>query len=277
MHEVKRIRLPDLEAKKRRGERIAMLTAYDYTMARLLDRARIDILLVGDSLGMVVLGHETTLPVTLDAMVHHTRAVSRGAHRALVVADMPFLTYQVSPPETVRNAGRLLQEGGAAAVKIEGGGVMVETAARLVELGIPVMGHLGLLPQSVHQLGGFRQQAILEKDATALRADALALQQAGVFALVLESIPADVARVVTEELRIPTIGIGAGPYCDGQVLVSFDLLGLSQGPVPPFVRRYADLGEEIVAAATAYAEDVRKGQFPAPNRHATVSALAEAQ
>jgi len=277
MPEGKRIRLPDLEAKKRRGERIAMLTAYDYTMARLLDRARIDILLVGDSLGMVVLGHETTLPVTLDAMVHHTRAVSRGAHRALVVADMPFLTYQVSLPETVRNAGRLLQEGGAAAVKIEGGGAVVEAAAKLVEAGIPVMGHLGLLPQSVHQLGGFRQQATLEKDAVQLRDDALALQEAGAFAVVLESIPADVARAVTAELRIPTIGIGAGPYCDGQVLVCYDMLGLSQGAVPPFVKRYADLGEQIVAAATAYADDVRKGHFPAPNRHAAAPVLAEAQ
>ena len=277
MPEGKRIRLPDLEAKKRRGERIAMLTAYDYTMARLLDRARIDILLVGDSLGMVVLGHETTLPVTLDAMVHHTRAVSRGAHRALVVADMPFLTYQVNLPETVRNAGRLLQEGGAAAVKIEGGGAVVEAAAKLVEAGIPVMGHLGLLPQSVHQLGGFRQQATLEKDAVQLRDDALALQEAGAFAVVLESIPADVARAVTAELRIPTIGIGAGPYCDGQVLVCYDMLGLSQGAVPPFVKRYADLGEQIVAAATAYADDVRKGHFPAPNRHAAAPVLAEAQ
>ena len=168
MTETKRIRLPDLEAKKRRGEKIAMLTAYDYTMARLLDRAGIDVLLVGDSLGMVVLGYETTLPVTLDAMVHHTRAVSRGVTRALVVADMPFLTYQVSVEEALRNAGRLIQEGGAAAVKIEGGGAAVEAAARLVEAGIPVMGHLGLLPQSVHQLGGFRQQARLEEDADAV-------------------------------------------------------------------------------------------------------------
>jgi len=277
MPEVKRIRLPDLEAKKQRGERIAMLTAYDYTMARLLDRARIDILLVGDSLGMVVLGYETTLPVTLDAMVHHTRAVSRGAKRALVVADLPFLTYQVSLPETVRNAGRLLQEGGAAAVKIEGGGPIVEAAARLVEVGIPVMGHLGLLPQSVHQLGGFRQQATMEEDAAQLRADALALQEAGAFAVVLESIPAELAREVTAELRIPTIGIGAGPHCDGQVLVSYDMLGLSQDSVPPFVRRYADLGDEIVAAAAAYAGDVRAGHFPAPNRRAAAPVLAEAK
>jgi 3-methyl-2-oxobutanoate hydroxymethyltransferase len=260
---MKRVRLPDLEAKKRRGEKIAMLTAYDYTMARLLDRAGIDVLLVGDSLGMVVLGYETTLPVTLDAMVHHTRAVSRGAERALVVADMPFLTYQLGVEEALRNAGRLIQEGGAAAVKIEGGGASVEVASRLVEAGIPVMGHLGLLPQHVHQLGGFRQQARLEADAEQLLADAQALEEAGAFAVVLESIPASVAAAVTADLQIPTIGIGAGPDCDGQVLVSYDMLGLSQDGVPPFVRRYADLGGQTVAAAKAYADDVRAGRFPA--------------
>ena len=239
-----------------------MLTAYDYTMARLLDRAGIDVLLVGDSLGMVVLGYETTLPVTLDAMVHHTRAVTRGVERALVVADMPFLTYQVSTEDALRNAGRLIQEGGAAAVKIEGGGPSVHAAARLVEAGIPVMGHLGLLPQSVHQMGGFRQQARQEEDAGQLLADAHALEAAGAFAIVLESIPASVAASVTAGLRIPTIGIGAGPHCDGQVLVSFDMLGLSQDSVPPFVRRYAELGEQAVSAARAYAEDVRAGRFP---------------
>jgi len=275
--DTKRIRLPDLEARKRRGEKMAMLTAYDYTMARLLDRAGIDILLVGDSLGMVVLGYETTLPVTLDAMVHHTRAVSRGVARALVVADMPFLTYQVSVPEALRNAGRLIQEGGAAAVKIEGGGAVVETAARLVGVGIPVMGHLGLLPQSVHQLGGFRQQARLAEDADRLLADARALEEAGVFALVLESIPAGVAETVTADLHIPTIGIGAGQHCDGQVLVSYDLLGLSQDAVPSFVRRYADLGEQTVAAAKAYAEDVRTGRFPGATPRVTADLLAGAK
>ncbi|HTT65527.1 MAG TPA: 3-methyl-2-oxobutanoate hydroxymethyltransferase [Bryobacteraceae bacterium] len=262
MTDRKQVRLPDLEAKKRRGEKIAMLTAYDYTMARLLDRAGIDIVLVGDSLGMVVLGYETTLPVTLDAMVHHTRAVSRGVQRALVVADMPFLTYQVSVEEALHNAGRLIQEGGAAAVKLEGGGASVEATARLVEAGIPVMGHLGLLPQSVHQLGGFRQQAKLEEDAGRLLADAQALEEAGAFALVLESIPSAVAEVATANLKIPTIGIGAGPHCDGQVLVSYDMLGLSQDAVPSFVRRYADLGEQVVAAAQTYAEDVRACRFP---------------
>jgi 3-methyl-2-oxobutanoate hydroxymethyltransferase len=277
MTDTKRIRLPDLEAKKRRGEKIAMLTAYDYTMARLLDRAGIDILLVGDSLGMVVLGYDTTLPVTMDAMVHHTRAVSRGVLRALVVADMPFLTYQVSVEEALRNTGRLIQEGGAAAVKIEGGGAAVEAAARIVEAGIPVMGHLGLLPQSVHQLGGFRQQARLEEDAERLLADAQALQEAGAFALVLESIPAGVAKAVTAGLHIPTIGIGAGPHCDGQVLVSYDMLGLSQDSVPPFVKRYADLGEQAVAAARAYADEVRMGRFPAVSQRVETNLLVEAK
>ncbi|MGC9951709.1 MAG: 3-methyl-2-oxobutanoate hydroxymethyltransferase [Bryobacteraceae bacterium] len=276
MTDTKLIRLPDLAAKKRRGEKIAMLTAYDYTMARLLDRAGIDVLLVGDSLGMVMLGYETTLPVTLDAMVHHTRAVSRGTQRALVVADMPFLTYQLSVEEALRNAGRLIQEGGAAAVKIEGGGASVEVASRLVEAGIPVMGHLGLLPQHVHQLGGFRQQARLHADAEQLLADAQALEEAGAFAVVLESIPASVAEAVTADLHIPTIGIGAGPHCDGQVLVSFDILGLSQDATPPFVRRYADLGEQTVAAAMAYADDVRTGRFPAANPHVAADLVAEA-
>ena len=277
MPEANRIRVPDLESKKRRGEPIAMLTAYDYTMARLLDRAGIDVMLVGDSLGMVVLGYETTLPVTLDAMVHHTRAVSRGTQQALVVADMPFLTFQVSVPEAVRNAGRLIQEGGAAAVKLEGGGAVVEVAARLVEVGIPVMGHLGLVPQSVHQLGGFRRQATLEEDAEQLLADAHALEDAGAFAVVLESIPAEVAHAVTKELRIPTIGIGAGPHCDGQVLVSYDMLGLSQDRVPGFVKRYGDLGDQTVAAVRAYADDVRNGRFPPRHRRAPVPALALAE
>jgi len=266
--ETKRVRVPDLAARKQRGEKIAMLTAYDYTMARLLDRAGIDVLLVGDSLGMVMLGHETTLPVTLDAMIHHTRAVSRGTQRALVIADMPFLTYQVSVEEAMRNAARLIQEGGAHAVKLEGGGAAIEATARLVEAGIPVMGHLGLLPQSVHQLGGFRQQARDETDAAQLLADAQALAEAGAFAVVLESIPAAVAAKVTEELDVPTIGIGAGPYCDGQVLVSYDMLGLSQDAVPSFVRRYAELGEETVAAVREYTEDVRAGRFPAPSHTA---------
>ena len=261
---MKRVRVPDLKLKKERGEKIAVLTAYDSAMARIMDQAGIDILLVGDSLGMVVLGHETTLPVTLDAMVHHTAAVCRGARRALVVADMPFMTFQLSVEETVRNAGRLVKEAGAAAVKFEGGRPYLDAVRRLVDVGIPVMGHLGLLPQSVHQLGGFRQQARREEDAEKLLQDARALEAAGAFAVVLESIPPEVAGAVTAELAIPTIGIGAGPHCDGQVLVCYDMLGLSQGDVPPFVVKYAELGESIRKAVEQYAGDVRAGRFPAP-------------
>jgi 3-methyl-2-oxobutanoate hydroxymethyltransferase len=256
------VRVPDLKAMKRRGEKIVMLTAYDASMARLLDRAGVDVLLVGDSLGMVIMGCENTLPVTLEAMLHHVRAVRRGARRALVVADMPFMSYQVSVAEAVRNAGRLIQEGGASAVKLEGGRPVLDVVRRLTEIGIPVMGHLGLVPQSVHQLGGFRPRARDEREAERLLEEARELEQAGAFALVLESIPAEVARSVTQALSIPTIGIGAGPHCDGQVLVSYDIFGLYEGPVPPFVKQYARLGELMVEAARAYAEDVRQGRFP---------------
>lgn len=262
----KRIRVPELIEKKKRGEKIVMLTAYDFSMARVLDGAGIDIVLVGDSLGMVVLGHETTLPVTMDAMVHHAAAVSRGVRRALVIADMPFLSCQVSVADAIRNAGRLVREGGAAAVKIEGGKPVLEVVGRLAGAGIPVMGHLGLLPQSVHMLGGYRRQATQEGGVSALVEEALALEAAGAFAVLLESIPSEVAREVTGALRVPTIGIGAGPYCDGQVLVLYDMLGLSQDMAPPFVRKYADLGESIARAAMEYAADVRAGRFPAPGK-----------
>lgn len=262
MKAIKQVRVPDLGLMKQRGQKITVLTAYDATMARLLDRAGVDVILVGDSLGMVVLGFETTLPVTLDMMIHHTAAVSRGANRALVVADMPFLTYQLTTEEAMRNAGRLIKEGGAAAVKIEGGQHMAETAKRLADIGIPVMGHLGLTPQSVHKLGGFRPQARNPEAVTQLMEDAAMLEQAGVFALVLESIPDEVARDVTAHLQIPTIGIGAGPYCDGQVLVSYDVLGLYDGPVPPFVKRYANTAEQIVDGAKEYIDEVRSGRFP---------------
>ena len=257
------VRIPDLTAKKQRGEKIAMLTAYDATMAALLDRAGVDAVLVGDSIANVVLGYTTTIPVTLDVMVHHSAAVSRGVSRALVVADMPFLTYQVSVAEAVRNAGRLLQEGGVAAVKLEGGRPVVDVISRLVEIGIPVMGHLGLTPQSVHQLGGFGKQATTPRDADVLIADALAVEQAGAFAIVLESIPHDLAAAVTAQLGIPTIGIGAGPYCDGQILVSSDMLGLMDRFVPPFVKQYAHLADTVVEATQAYIADVRSGQYPA--------------
>lgn len=259
-----RVRIPDFQEKKRRGEKLVLLTAYDATMARLFDHAGVDALLVGDSLGTVILGHETTLPVTLDAMVHHTHAVARGARRAIVIADMPFLTFQVSPAETVRNAGRLIQEGGAAAVKLEGGRAMVDTVKRLVDVGIPVMGHLGLLPQSVHAVGGYRRQALGPAGIDALLADAEALGSAGAFAVVLEAISADVARRVTDHISIPTIGIGAGPHCDGQILVCYDMLGLFDEFVPSFVKQYAHLAETILSATQAYADDVRAGRFPQP-------------
>jgi 3-methyl-2-oxobutanoate hydroxymethyltransferase len=263
---------PHLREMKQRGEKIVMLTAYDALMARLLDRAGIDVLLVGDSLGMVLLGYDTTLPVTLDAMVHHSAAVSRGAQRALVVADMPFLTYQTGPEDAIRNAGRLLQEGGANAVKMEGGRKVAETTRRLVEAGIPVMGHLGLLPQAVNQVGGFRQQAKTEEEAQRLMMDAHALEDAGAFAVVLESIPGDLAQAVTAELSIPTLGIGAGPHCDGQVLVSYDLLGLTE-EAPSFAKRYAQLGAAVAEAAQTFAQEVRESQFPAPPRGADLGAV----
>jgi 3-methyl-2-oxobutanoate hydroxymethyltransferase len=271
----RQIRIRDLKEKKRRGEKIAMLTVYDATMARLLDRAGIDVFLVGDSLGMVIQGHETTLPVTLEAILHHTAAVTRGTNRALVVADMPFLSYQVSVPEAIRNAGRLIQEGGAAAVKLEGGRPVFEVVERLVDAGIPVMGHLGLLPQHVHELSGYRMQAREPRAAERLIEDARMLETAGAFSLVLESIPAGVARTVTEKLGIPTIGIGAGPYCDGQVLVSYDAFGLNVESVPPFAKQYADLGGLMVEAARAYAEDVRQGRFPPLDHHASSPAASE--
>jgi 3-methyl-2-oxobutanoate hydroxymethyltransferase len=211
---------------------------------------------------MVVLGYETTLPVTLDAMIHHTRAVSRGAEHALVVADMPFLTYQVTVAEAVRNAGRLLQEGGAAAVKLEGGRPMLEVVRRLVDVGIPVMGHLGLLPQSVHQMGGYAKRGTQPEEFDAILADATALETAGAFAIVLESIPAALARAVTARVSVPTIGIGAGPDCDGQVLVSYDMLGLFDQFVPSFVKQYARLGDDVVSATQAYIDDVRAGRYP---------------
>ena len=256
---MKPVRVPDLRAMKERGEKIAVLTAYDSTMGRLLDRAGIDVILVGDSAGMVVLGFDNTLPVTLEMMIHHTAAVNRGVKRALIVADMPFLTFQLSLEEAMRNAGRLIQEGGAAAVKIEGGRQIAETARRLVEIGIPVMGHLGLTPQSVHQLGGFRQQGRDSEAADRLVKDAELLEKSGVFAIVLESIPAELAARVTASLKIPTIGIGAGAQCDGQVLVVNDMLGLSDN-APPFAKHYAQLSEQVISAVRAYIEDVHSPQ-----------------
>ncbi|HJT88983.1 MAG TPA: 3-methyl-2-oxobutanoate hydroxymethyltransferase [Bryobacteraceae bacterium] len=256
------VRITDLIRRKAQGRKIAMLTAYDASMARLLDRAGIDVLLVGDSLGTVILGYDSTIPVTLEAVIHHTRAVRNGASRSLVVADMPFLTYQVSLEEALRNAGRLLQEGGAAAVKLEGGVTVADRVHRLTEIGIPVMGHIGLTPQSVHRLGGHRLVGKTQEEAEQLFHDARILEQAGAFAVVLECIPADIAGSITAELKIPTIGIGAGPYCDGQVLVSYDAFGLFQEFQPSFVKQYANLGEQLGAAARQYIEEVQEGRFP---------------
>ena len=269
------VRAPDLVRMKRSGERIAMLAAYDFTMARLLDRAGLDVLLVGDSLGMVILGHESTVPVTLDAMVHHAKAVSRGAERALVVADMPFLACHAGVRDAVRAAGRLLREGGAQAVKVEGGHPVLEVVQRLVEAGIPVMGHLGLTPQHVHQLGGFKRQARTPSAANQLLEAASALEAAGAFAIVLETIPASVAMKATRMLEIPTIGIGAGPYCDGQVLVSYDAFGIHDGFVPSFVKQYADLGSQMTAAAKEYVREVRSGDYPSVGERVLSAALPD--
>ncbi len=258
-----RVRTTELRARKQRNEKIAILTAYDAAMARLFERAGVDVLLVGDSVGMTLLGYDSTIPVTLDMMVHHAAAVVRGTERALVIADMPFLACQTDVDTAVRNAGRLIQEAGAAAVKVEGGRAVMSAVRRLVEVGIPVMGHLGLLPQSVNQLGGYGRRAKSPEDAETLMAEAQALQQAGAFAIVLECIPPELAARVTARLEIPTIGIGAGPDCDGQVLVSHDMLGLAGGRVPSFVKAYADLAESIVQAARTYADEVRHAQFPA--------------
>ena len=254
----------DLRALKQRGEKFAMITAYDAPSARLLDEAGIPVLLVGDSLGMVVLGHDSTLPVTMDDMVHHTAAVARGATNALIVGDMPFMSYQGSTDDGVRNAGRLLQEGGAHAVKLEGGGRVLEIVSRLTDAGIPVMGHLGLTPQSVNQLGGYRVQGREAETAQRMLQDAKDLEAAGVFSIVLEAVPADLAAEVTESVSVPTIGIGAGPRCDAQVLVFHDFLGLTTGRAPRFVKRYAALAEEIVAAARTFAAEVAAGDYPGP-------------
>ncbi len=258
----RKVRVTDLGKMKASREKITMLTAYDATMARLLDAAGVDVLLVGDSLGMVVMGEDSTVGVTLEMMVHHTRAVANGARRALVVADMPFLTYNPSIGDAVRNAGRLMQEGHAAAVKLEGGVAVTDAVRAITEAGIPVMGHLGLIPQSVHKLGGFRAVGKSNLEAEQLLRDAKALEGAGVFALVLESIPAELARRVTAEMVVPTIGIGAGADCDGQVLVSYDAFGLYEEFVPRFVKRYAQLGAEMTKAARQYVAEVRNGAFP---------------
>lgn len=254
----------DLRKKKADNEKIVMVTAYDATMARLVDRAGVDVVLVGDSLGMVIQGHEDTLPVTLDQMVYHTRCVARGLQQAHLVADLPFMTYQVSPEQALTSAGRLMQEAGAQSVKLEGGVRVAASIHRLVEAGIPVVGHIGLTPQSVHAMGGFRVQGRTESEAERVLADALAVEEAGAFLLVLEGIPSELATEITARVAIPTIGIGAGPGCDGQVLVCNDLLGMDLSFQPKFVKRFARVEEVAIGAFQAYAAEVRAGTFPGP-------------
>jgi 3-methyl-2-oxobutanoate hydroxymethyltransferase len=251
-----------LQEMKDRGQKIVCLTAYDALIARILDEAGVDLILVGDSLGNVFQGHETTIPVTLEDTIYHTKAVVRGASRALIVADMPFMSFQVSAHEAFTNAGRIMKEAGAAAVKLEGGKNTVEAISRMTDAGIPVMGHLGLTPQSIHKFGTYRTRGKDPKEAETIFNDAHLLEEAGAFSIVLEKIPAELAKKITESLKIPTIGIGAGGYCDGQILVYTDMLGLTVDFSPRFVRRYAQLNETIINAVKQYGNDVREKNFP---------------
>ena len=257
-----RLPITELKVMKQRGDKIPMLTAYDYPTARLIEQAGVPIILVGDSLGMVVLGYDSTVPVTMEEIIHHTKAVVRGTERAIVVADMPFGSYQVSVEDALRNAARLLKETGATAVKLEGGQEVAETVRRLIAAGIPVMAHLGLTPQSVNQLGGYRLQGKTPAAAVKLLHDAKALEDAGAFAVVLETIPARVAECVTSRLEVPTIGIGAGPFCDGQVQVLHDFLGIFQDFVPRHAKQFAQVGATIRDAVATYVSDVQANRFP---------------
>ena len=272
-----RVTINDLKEMKANGQKIPMITAYDYTSARIVDAAGVPVILVGDTLGQVVLGYDSTLPVTIDEMLHHTRAVTRGASRSLIIGDMPFMTYQTGAKDAMRNAGRFLQEGGAHAVKLEGGVHVASTVRRMVESGIPVMGHIGLTPQSVNQLGGYKVQGKSLKSAVRLMEDARALEEAGVFSLVLECVPASLATLITNRLNIPTIGIGAGAGCDGQVQVFHDMLGLFSDFVPRHAKRFATLGDSIAEAVAAYMTEVKDGSFPTPKHsyHIKDEVLAE--
>ncbi|MBI2346395.1 MAG: 3-methyl-2-oxobutanoate hydroxymethyltransferase [Deltaproteobacteria bacterium] len=256
--------IPKLQAMKGRGEKIAVLTCYDATFARLIDGAGIEVVLVGDSLGMVIQGHENTLPVTLDDICYHTRCVSRVTKRAHIVADMPFMSYQASSEQALTNAGRLLKEAGAEAVKVEGGTELVPTVAAMVGAGIPVMAHIGMRPQMIHRMGGYKIQGRSETAATQLLKEARQLEDAGAYAIVLEGVAMEAAAEITAAVRIPTIGIGAGPQCDGQVLVLYDLLNMAPWFTPRFVKRYADVGRTVTEAVRAYTEEVKAGAFPAP-------------
>lgn len=265
-----RLTINKIQEKKNAGERITMLTAYDYPTAQVVDEAGVDLILVGDSLGMVVLGYESTIPVTMDDMIRHTKAVVRGSKNALVIGDMPFMSYQVGISETLRNAARFLQEAGCQAVKLEGGVTVAESVRRIVDCGIPVMGHIGLTPQSINQLGGFRVQGKTLEAAERLLDDALALEKAGAFAVVMELVPRELAKLITSKLRIPTIGIGAGPWCSGQVLVIHDMLGLYTDFVPKHTKQYARMAGALKSAISDYVKEVRSGKFPGPEHSATI-------
>ena len=273
---MRRTNVRDIREMKAKGEKILMLTAYDYTSARLADVAGIPVILVGDSLGMVVLGYDTTIPVTLEDTLHHTRAVARGCSRAMVIADMPFMTFQIDPSEALRNAARCLKAGGAQAVKLEGGEEMAPTVRRIVKAGIPVLGHIGLTPQSVHTLGGYRVQGRGKAEALQLIRDAHALEEAGAFAIVLELVPSPLSHLITRRLSIPTIGIGAGPHCDGQIQVWHDIFGLYTDFVPKHTRQFANLAETIGQALQRYISEVKEGTFPGEKESFTMDeALAE--
>jgi len=266
-----RITATALKDKKHNNQKITMLTAYDFSLAAMVEAAGIDVILVGDSLGNVILGYENTLAVTMDDMIHHTRAAARGAKNTMIVGDMPFLSYHISIQEAVRNAGRFIQEGGAQAVKLEGGRERVDTIKAIIDAQIPVMGHIGLTPQSVHQFGGFKIQGKDLESARKLINDADALEKAGCFAIVLEGVPSELARRITEETAIPTIGIGAGPHCDGQVLVINDMLGMYGGHIPKFVKKFANLQPIIMEGLKAYKEEVEAGTFPGAEHGYTIS------
>jgi 3-methyl-2-oxobutanoate hydroxymethyltransferase len=261
-----RVTVGEIKEMKQRGDKIAMLTAYDYSTARLLDEAGVALILVGDSLGMVMLGYESTIPVTMDEMIHHTKAVVRGTKHALVVGDMPFMTYHVSIDDALRNAARFIQEGGAQAVKLEGGEVVADRVSRLVACGIPVQGHIGLTPQSVHQIGGYKVVGKTPEVAVRLLNDARALEEAGVFSIVLECVPAPLSKLITERVTVPTIGIGAGKNCDGQVQVVSDLLGLFTDFVPKHAKQYAQLNQAITSAVADYIAEVKAETFPTPKQ-----------
>ena len=259
---MRRVTANDVISMKAKGDKIPVVTAYDYPMALLADKAGFPIILVGDSLGMVSLGYDSTIPVTMEDMIRHTRAAARGATRSLLVTDMPFMSFQLNSEDALRNAGRLVQEGGAQSVKLEGGGTVVDSVRRIVEAGIPVMGHLGLTPQSVHRFGGYKVQGKVRQEAFQLLQDARALEEAGAYAVVLELLPAPLSKIITKKLTIPTIGIGAGPHCDGQVQVLHDILGLYSDFVPKHTKQYLQLGQLISDALGRYAQEIREGVFP---------------